>query len=45
MFVATGAVQNVKGYEERTKDHIFITSTRNQHIYGGIPQNAKQNEK
>lgn len=44
MFMATGAVQNAKSYEERTKVHLFITSMRNQHIYDGIPENVKQNQ-
>jgi len=45
MFMPTQAVQNAKGYEERTKDHLFITRMRNQHIYDGIHENAEKNQK
>jgi len=37
-------VQNAEGYGERKKDHFFITSIRNQQIYDGFPENAKQNQ-
>lgn len=37
-------VQNAEGYGERKKDHFFTTSIRNQQIYDGFPENAKQNQ-
>lgn len=45
MFVRTEAVQNAEGYGERNKkDHFFTTSIKNQQIYDGFPENAKQNQ-
>lgn len=43
MFMTRGAVQNAKGYEQQ-KNHLFITTMRNQHILDGIAEITKQNQ-
>lgn len=41
MLTATGKEQDAKGYEERAKDHIFITSMKNPNINARVLENAK----